>query len=192
MRRIQVITGASMIALLALTAPAAAQVYIRAPFVRVQVGGPGVHVRAPFVNLFVPSTPDVHVMPPVQLMPPADPAPAFEAPAPEPVPERLQKAPLLQPKPAEAHPDDAPPAPAQPEQVLTLEQFAKAFQAKAGNYEVTLLNPVTRAATTVRFTLPEGTPRRVNLSRSEIEFDYGARRYVRIRFDRDGAEVSSR
>jgi hypothetical protein len=169
-----------------------AQVTIRAPFVRVQVGGPGVHVRAPFVNLFVPSTPDVHVTPRVHLMPPADPAPTFEAPAPEPVPERLKRAPQVQPKPADVPPEDAPPAPAQPEQVLTLEQFAKAFQPKAGNYEVTLLNPVTRGATTVRFTLPEGTPRRVNLSRNEIEFDYGARRYVRIRFDRDGAEVSSR
>ena len=94
-------------------------------------------------------------------MPPAQPAPQFQAPVPEVVPETLKKPPRVQPKPPpDVNPDDAPPVPAQPERVMTLEQFAKAFQPKAGNYEVTLLNPVTRGATTVRFTLPEGTPRR--------------------------------
>ncbi len=33
---------------------AQAQVFVRAPFVRVQVGG-GVYVRAPFVNLYIPA-----------------------------------------------------------------------------------------------------------------------------------------
>lgn len=184
MRQINILSGAALAAILALAAPAAADVYVRVPFVRVHVGG-GVHVRAPFVNLYVPSTPRVYVMPQAQ------PAPAFEAPAPEALPEP-KKTPRTQPKPVDVNPDDAPPAPAEPQPVLTLEQFAKSFQPKAGNYEVTLLNPVTRAATTVRFTLPEGAPRRVNSSRNEIEFEYGARRYVRIRFDRDGAEISSR
>jgi hypothetical protein len=76
--------------------------------------------------------------------------------------------------------------------VLTIEQFAKSFQPKEGNYEVTLVNPVTNQPTTVRFTLPEGAPRRVNVSRNEIEFSYGLRRFVRIQFDRDGAEVVTR
>ena len=80
----------------------------------------------------------------------------------------------------------------QPEASPSLEEFAKGFQPKAGSYEVTLLNPVTRQPTLVRFTLPEGTPRRVNTSRSGIEFDYGPRRYVRIQFDRDGAEIVTR
>src|SRR5687767_8604651 len=102
MRHINFLSGASLIAVLATAAPAAAQVYIRAPFVRVQVGGPGVHVRAPFVNLYVPSTPRVHVMPHAE-MPQADPAPTFEAPAPEAVPTEAipepKKTPRPQPKP---------------------------------------------------------------------------------------------
>ena len=49
---------------------------VRAPFVHVQVGGPGVYVRAPFVRIFVPRGPVYHVVPehvvPQQPMPPAD------------------------------------------------------------------------------------------------------------------------
>lgn len=52
---------------------AEAQVFVRAPFVRVAVGGPGVHVRAPFVNLFIPSRPRYYAAPVM-------PAPTFYAP----------------------------------------------------------------------------------------------------------------
>jgi hypothetical protein len=176
---------------------ASAQIVIRAPFVRVQVGGPGVYVRAPFVNLYVPESPPVYSVAPRTIVSP----PSFVAPMPAPWENgRKPTPPPPRPKselqkampPADDDLDAAPPVPATPERVLTLEEFAKAFQPKAGSYEVTLQNPVTRQPTTVQFTLPEGTPRRVNLSRRELEFDYGPRRYVKIQFDQDGAEVHSR
>jgi hypothetical protein len=44
----------------------------------------------------------------------------------------------------------------------------------------------------VRFTLPEGTPTRVQLLPDGVEFTYGPRRFVRIQFDDDGAFVTSR
>ena len=50
----------------------------------------------------------------------------------------------------------------------------------------------TNQPTTVRFCLPEGTPRRVIVKRDSIEFVYGLRQWVRIEFDRDGATVTSR
>lgn len=185
-------------AMIACAPTATADVYVRVPFVRVQVGG-GVRVRAPFVNLYIPGG-----LPPVYEMPGAEPMPEFVPPQPEALSNPPKKTPAQsQPpapkvKPIDAPPvpkvkgDDAPPTPAGVEPVLTPEQFTRNFKPKAGNYEVTLLNPITNQATTVRFSLPEGTPRRVNVSRHQIEFDYGPRQYVRIRFDRDGAEVISR
>jgi hypothetical protein len=179
------------VATMAFASTAWADVYIRVPFVRVQVGGSGTHVRAPFVNIFSPRSERVVVMPE------ADAPPAFTPPAPEALPQPSKKAPITDPasKPTPApqpKTDQAEPAPAGLQQVLTLDQFVDGFQPKAGNYEVTFLNPVSRKATTVQFSLPEGTPRRVHASSNQIEFDYGARKYVRIRFDRDGAEVTSR
>ena len=188
MKRISLLSTAALTALLVTASSAWADVYVRVPFVRVHVGD-GVYVRAPFVNLFVPSGPRVYVAPgvaapPAQLSPPAEalPTPPKKVSPGQPLP------------PPKNNPDDAPPAPAPGglERVLTMEQFTKGFLPKAGNYEVTLLNPVSKQATTVRFTLPEGTPRRVRVSGNQIEFDYGPRQYVRIRFDRDGAEVISR
>ena len=182
----------TLAATLAFTNTASAQLVIRAPFVRVEVGD-GVHVRAPFVNLFVPNSPRVVVMPA------AEQPPAFVPPQPEQLSEPAKKTPAIKPAPpvpplpkAELKNDDAPPAPLGLQKVLTPDQFVGSFQPKAGNYEVTMLNPVSNQATTVRFTLPEGTPRRVRVSGNQIEFDYGPRQYVRIRFDRDGAEVISR
>jgi hypothetical protein len=161
-----------------------AQVFVRAPFVRVQVGG-GVAVRAPFVRLYLPPGPPspVYYSPPVYLR--SAPVP-FTAPLP--TPELVPVAPLQAGPPA----DDAPPAPQQAANVMTPEAFVKAFQPKAGSYEIELLNPVTQQPTPVRFTLPEGTPRRVNVTRREIEFSYGPRQFVRIEFDQDGALVTSR
>lgn len=210
MQRIILGTFLTLTAMLATTVNASADVYIRAPFVRVQVGGSGTHVRAPFVNIFSPRTERVLVMPEAETAPeskaPQPAQPEFKAPAPEVIPAPGKKAPIGNgaPKPPPPAPEPkAPPAPKplEPEpapapggleQVLTLEQFVDSFQPKAGNYEVTFLNPVSRKATTVQFSLPEGTPRRVQANGNQIEFDYGARKYVRIRFDRDGAEVVSR
>ena len=87
---------------------------------------------------------------------------------------------------------NAPPPPLQPVQAPTLEAFSKTFQAKAGSFDVTLINPVTKQPTSVRFSLPEGTPRRVVVTRDSIEWVYGLRQWVRIEFDRDGATVISR
>jgi hypothetical protein len=205
MKRISIMSIATL-TILATAATASAQVFVRAPFVRVQVGGPGVYVRAPFVNLFVPGGPPPVYVVPESVAPPQPfvaPAPAQQA-EPIPLPKQLPdgKPPAPQPKtpppppkpmpPTEKVQDQTPPQPSTPERVLTIEQFAKSFQPKEGNYEVTLLNPVTKAPTTVRFTLPEGTPRRVNVARNEIEFNYGFRRFVRIQFDREGVEVIAR
>ena len=164
---------------------AQAQVFVRAPFVRVQVG-PGVGIRAPFVNLWLPSNPDPYYYPP-GYVPPAPPAgavpPAGLGPEVAPPPA------LVAPK---AGSDAPPPAAGQQVQALTLDQFAKTFQAKAGSYEVDLVNPVTNQPTRVRFALPEGTPKNVHVRPREIEFRYGVLRFVRIEFDRDGAQVVSR
>src|SRR5262245_5622457 len=96
--------------LLTSASAAQAQVFVRAPFVRVQTGGPGTYVRAPFVSIFVPSREPVYVMPP----------PNGEVlPKPRPLPD-----------------SDQPPQAVQPNHPPTLEQFAKTFQPKAGNYEL--------------------------------------------------------
>lgn len=167
-----------------------AQVFIRAPFVRVAVGD-GVAVRAPFVNVWVPGDgpnpippygPRVIYMPPpivVQPQPgqPVQPQP-FVPPAPQPIKPEFK--------------DDAPPAPVQPAEAPTLQAFAKSFQAKAGSYELSLQNPVTKQPTTVRFMLPDGTPKRVDVRQNSIEFFYRLGHWVRIEFDRDGAQVTSR
>ena len=192
MKRTSILTMAVLIGWLCSVAVGEAQVYVRAPFVRVNVGY-GVGVRAPFVNLWIPPAGPTYYYPDplygpriivgappivVQPMPPAQ--ETFVPPQPVPVPVPQVQDP------------NAPPQPVQPVQVPTLDAFAKSFQAKAGSYDVTLLNPVTNRPTQVRFTLPEGTPRRVIVDRNEIEFVYGLRHFVRIQFDRDGAQITSR
>lgn len=177
-----------------LASTAQAQVFVRAPFVRVQVGG-GVYVRAPFVNVFIPPRP-VYVTS----------APVFVAPTPQvveapPQPSEAQAAPpsptipqqqTLPPQQAAPPQDYSPPQPTRATQTPTLEQFAKTFQPKAGSYQVSIVSPVTNQPTPVRFTLPEGNPRQVHLRGNEIEFEYGFRRFVRIEFDNEGAMVTSR
>jgi hypothetical protein len=163
-----------------------AQVFVRAPFVRVQVG-PGVAVRAPFVNLYFPDYGPAYVYPPGYVVP-APPLVAPPSPAVLPAPTPIDpSAPL--PK---QQTDLPPPVAKQPAQVMTLAQFGKTFQPKPGSYEVELMNPVTNQPTTVRFMLPEGTPKRVQIRDREIEFRYGVLRFVRIEFDKDGAQVVSR
>jgi len=170
-----------------------AQVFVRAPFVRVEVGG-GTYVRAPFVNLWIPPAP-VYVgpPPPVYLVPQPNFAPGMPRIVESPASQSNETPPAAVPQ-KQPLPDngDNPPQPIQPAKVPSLEQFANNFQPKAGSYEVTIMNPVTNKATPVRFSLPEGTPRRVHVRRNEIEFDYGIRHFVRIEFDNDGAMVISR
>lgn len=174
-------------------AEAQAQVFVRAPFVRVVVG-PEVQIRAPFVNLRIPtggyyysSPPGPTFLPPTIHYPPAPPAvvppraPDFEAPPPREVPGK--------PMPP-VDPDE--PAPLAGGGVLTPTEFAKTFQARAGSYEVLLRNPLTGKPERIRFTLPEGMPESVRVDGSSIRFDYGMRRFVRIEFDKEGAQVVSR
>lgn len=208
MKRTLLLSTAVLLGLLGWTSVSEAQVFIRAPFVRIAVGD-GVAVRAPFVNLYVPPAGPVYypapdpyyygrpifqTAPPPIIVPQQQPQPqpmppaqeAYVPPAPQPVP---QPAPVPVPQ---AVDPNAPPTPLQPVQAMTIDAFAKSFQAKAGAYDVTLLNPITKQPTRVRFNLPEGTPRRVIVDRNEIEFFYGLRHFVRIEFDREGAIVTSR
>lgn len=175
--------------------PAAfAQVYVRAPFVRVQTG-PGVFVQAPFVNVAVPPAAPVYVVPPPSMYIPPTPgaAPAIEilpqpAVAPAPVP-------VLNPPPAPtvAQPPPPPPVPVQVQaQVMTLDQFAASFKPRAGTFDADLINPITKQPTRVRFTLPAGTPKRVIVNRDEVEFRYGLFQFVRIEFTANGAQVTTK
>jgi hypothetical protein len=197
MKRTLILCSATLCGVLGLASVSEAQVFVRAPFVRVGVGD-GVYVRAPFVNLWVPNGdpyygpafgPRVTYMAPpgvvVQPQSTQQPQQTPQPPAPQPV--------LPQPTPVKPPiKDDAPPQPVQPAQAPTLDAFAKTFQPKAGTYEVTILNPISKQPTPVRFILPEGTPRRVHLTRDSIEFVYGLRQWVRIEFDRDGVMVTAR
>jgi hypothetical protein len=185
----------TMIAALCIAAPAWAQVVVRVPFVRVETGGPGTYVRAPFVNLFIPSGPPVYYGPPpgVYLGPPPPfvaASPPGTLPQPRVAPQQLPAGPAeVKPVNPKIIPD--PPAPAQPLKAPTIDEFVKAFKPKAGNYEITLMNPVNKNAETVRFSLP-GEPQRVRATANTIEFEFGPRRFVRIEFDQDGPLVISR
>ncbi len=193
-----IMLGMSVVAAwLGLSSVSQAQVMVRVPFVRVWVGQ-GVGVRAPFVNLWVPPpgavyVPPVYVPPSVSVGPPLiAPPPRVLVPSPEPLPiapQNPSQNPSGVPNPA---PNPDAPQPVTPQRALTISDFAKTFHAKEGSYEVTLLNPANNQPTQVRFTLPEGTPKRVIVNRRELEFVYGPRQFVRIQFDRDGAVVTSR
>jgi hypothetical protein len=173
MKRILILSAAVAMGLFGLASISSAQVFIRAPFVRVGTGD-GVYVRAPFVNLYIPDGPvygpRVVTVPPVVVVP-----------QPPPV--------VVQPQPA---PIIVNPAPVQPAPIPTLDAFAKSFQPKGGTHDVTILNPLTNQPTTVRFTLPEGTPRRVIVDRNSIEWVYTLRTRVLVEFDRGGAMVRAR
>jgi hypothetical protein len=172
MKRTVILGAAVVVGWLGVVSASQAQVFVRAPFVRVGVGD-GTYVRAPFVNLYIPPTgpvygPRIIYVPPTVVVPPP---PGSEPLAP----------PILDPK--------APPPPAQGQ---TLDAFARSFQPKAGSFETTIINPVTNQPTAVKFSLPEGSPRRVVVTRDSVEFIYRIGQWVRIDFDRDGARVTSR
>lgn len=197
MKRILMV-GLAMAGWLACSAAAQAQVVVSAPFVRVYTGD-GVAVRAPFVNLYVPPAGPVIYGPRVIYLPPPV---VVQQPAAQPAtvvpllpPENSSPAPVVPsfpPPPAPIAKSTTPPPPIQAVQVPTLESFSRTFQAKAGSYDVTLVNPITQTPTAVHFTLPDGTPRRVIVTRDSIEWHYGLRQWVRIEFDRKGATVVSR
>jgi hypothetical protein len=201
---------------LALAAPASAQVFVRAPFVDVRVGG-GVYVRAPFVRLYIPGRappPAYYYPPPVGYYvtpPPPSYVPSYapaarlvspSAPAPTPLPPPMPPSERGDPPPvpAEEHgslpvrraglstvtPAPEPEAP----RAVTPGQFAAAFTPAAGNYDAWLIHPFSGKPVRVSFTLPEGKPRRVIANRFKLEFDYG-RRIVTVRFFRNG-EVAVR
>jgi hypothetical protein len=174
MRRMIPVGLCTVAALLASSIAVQAGVFVRAPFVRVITGPPGTYVRAPFVNLWVPGF--LPPPPPSYFQPP----PWVPGPAPAQTP------------PPPAADEVAPPPQPMNQGPMTLNDFARSFQARPGNYDVTLINPVTNQPTTVRFTLPDGSPRRVVVRGDELEFLYSRRQFVRIQFDRDGAMVTSR
>lgn len=197
MKRALILGAAVVFGWLACVSVSEAQVFVRAPFVRVYAGD-GVAVRAPFVNLYIPGDGPVvygprviYMPPPVVVVQPS--APVAQPATPGVVPPLPPAQPAFPPAPQPA-PDakNAPPQPLQAVQAPTLDAFSKTFQAKAGSYDVTLINPVTNQPTPVRFTLPEGTPRRVVVTRDSIEWIYALRQWVRIEFDRKGATVISR
>ena len=184
MKRTLLVSVAILIASLGMVSGAQAQVWVRAPFVRVGVGD-GVYVRAPFVNLWIPGGPTYSsiygpVYGPSVIAPPSA-VPAMPL-ASEGLPAPKQTVPF----------DNGAPPPIQLAKAPTLDGFSKTFQPKAGNYDVTIINPTTNQPTQVRFSLPEGMPRRVIVNRNSIEFVYALRTWVRIEFDRDGAMVTAR
>ena len=187
----------ALIALLACTAPSRAQVFIRAPFVRVAVGQPAwpggpapVYVRAPFVQINN-GYPAPLVFPPPVVINPApivvnpSPAPVIVNPPPAQAPEVLTPpTPVpqvpVQPGASTIQPPPAPVPQVVPNRPMTVDEFAKGFRPAAGKYQVTLLHPRTNAPVTVAFTLPQGNPR-VRVTNRLIDFDYG-RQEVEIRF----------
>lgn len=131
MKRTAIILGAAGIVWAVSGLPAPAQTVIRAPFVRVETGGPygGTYVRAPFVRIFAPGgPPPVYYGSPPIMVPPYGPAmgpgvqitPPFVSPAPSlsspptvpapPSPLPSTKEPPLDDRPKPA-PENLPPAP---------------------------------------------------------------------------------
>lgn len=204
---------ASCVGWLAAASEAQAQVWVRGPAVRVGVGGPGVFVRAPFVNLYVPSGPRYYfggyegptyyygLGPYPGSFVPYGPGPAYYPPSRyspfPPPPAFVGPDPMVIDRPKATLPDDKkPPKVDEPPPVavgtLSVDDFVKTFKPRAGNYEIDLINPVTKKPTTVRFSLPEGLPKSVEYRGNTVEFRYGPLRFVRIEFDKDGAVVTSR
>src|SRR5262245_1193591 len=158
----------ALLAGLALAPMARADVVVRAPFVRVQVG-PGIYVRAPFVRVAIPprlpAWPSILPAPEV-IDPGAPPAvPLTVAPAPVPlVDQTIVRA-------------------------MTLNEFARTFKPDpdGGKYEVVLENPCTCTPVKVCFSLPCGYPKRIVARKSELVIRYGPLRAVVIQFNRDGS-----
>ena len=72
-----------------------------------------------------------------------------------------------------------------PQPALTLEQFSRFFTPVPGEHRVLLIHPRTGRPVPVCFTLPEGKLRHFEVSRDDIDFDFG-RNEVEIIFRRNG------
>jgi hypothetical protein len=164
----------ALAALLVGAPPSQADVIVRAPFVTVSVGRPnlfGVEV----VRVGIPCIFDVKVRK-------AKPVIVQTVPTPPP-PEVIPSPPS----------SEVPPPPGPPIRALTLAEFSGSFKPAAGSYGVVLVHPVTKAPVEVNFMLPEGTPRKVQVQRRQLKFDYGPRHFVKIIFEpRGGVRVVSR
>jgi hypothetical protein len=149
----------TLTSLLLCTATVNAQVYVRAPLVRVQTYGPdGVYVKAPLVRIDSPPTyPGYYLVPAyVPVTPPSPPPePVYVLP---PKPEPVVVAP---PPPAVVH-----------KGVISHYEFARTFTPTAGRHDVMFVHPVTNAVVEVSFTLPPGNPQVRALPRTLL-FDYG-------------------
>jgi hypothetical protein len=156
-----------------LTQASEAQVYIRAPLIRIQTG-PGPYPPAPSFSMRIPLLfrLDVGSAPPPPVIV-SQSGPVLPAPDVPPQP------------PIELGP---PPAPVK---APTLAEFASAFKPMAGTHQVVILHPVTGEPVNVTFTLPPGEPK-VHVLRRDLIFDYG-RQQVEIRCQlRGGVRVVSR
>ncbi|MGL4554968.1 MAG: hypothetical protein ACRC33_27695 [Gemmataceae bacterium] len=167
---------------LALTTAAAAQapVVVRAPGVYVEVG-PAVVVRAFGVEVIVPRRAARPVLPAAPPMVPADPAGVPPVPKEE---DLLLPAPTPTPLPA---PKATPvPAPEGVVRAVTPGEFvARAKPFKPGAYEVVFVHPHTNRPVKVTFDLPV-PPRRVNVTRTRIDFRWGLFHGMTLNFDPDG------
>ena len=78
------------------------------------------------------------------------------------------------------------PVPLPGQRMITHREFAETFKPAPGTYDVVILHPVTHKPVQVTFTLPPGAARNVRSFLRQINFDYGGRRDVTIRFLGDG------
>jgi hypothetical protein len=168
MRKHLVVALGALIALLAMTAAAQADVFVRVPFVRVYVGdAPGsVVVSPPFIR-------------PIVVDRPAPPPQPIIIGRPVDVPPVTTQDRVIVPEPRPAA------TPVVANRAPTLDEFAKTFKPAPGKYEVVIQHPVTCEPVTVCFMLPEGSPKKVRVHPRQIDFDYG-KTDVTIRFIRDG------
>jgi hypothetical protein len=153
----------------ALAAPARADVVVRAPFVRVEVG-PVVSVWTPYFSIAVPR----RVVTRPAVLPAETPPP--EPGAPPPVP--------MLPVPS----SPVPPVGAPAARAMTVPEFASAFRPAPGpsTYEVVLTHPCTGCPVKVCFSLP-GCPKRVKVTKTTLTFRYGLlKKPVVVTFCRDG------
>ncbi len=177
------ILPSALVGVLLVANGAAAQVFIKAPFVRVQTGGPGggVYVRAPFVTVNIPPAYPAYYSPIPAYAIPAAPAPATdpalpELPQPQPLPQGKEESYIIPPNPQPASGATTVASRA----VMSHYEFAKAFVPIPGRQQVTLIHSRNHKPVDVAFNLPPGNPKVITRAHGII-FDYGNAE-VEIRF----------
>jgi hypothetical protein len=166
------VCGLALLGLVMAGLPARAEVFIRVPYVTLSAGRPA-RPGGPAVRVVVPPWVDVYVRP-------ARPLARRIGPERAPAPLELSGTPEVT---APAAIDQRP---------VTLRAFANRFQPAAGFYEVLFIHPDTGRPVVAHFTLPDGEPQQVRLSRNQLYFDYG-KSQVMIRFEpRGGVHVDYR